>query len=292
MTTQKPNFLIIGAARCGTTALYHYLKSHHEISMSDIKEPKYFSSIEMKFPHLGKGDLINDRARITSKTKYYNLFKDFNTKAIGEASPDYLFYSKTTSKNILNELGSETKIIIIIRDPIERAFSAYSHLVRDNRENLSFYNALMAEESRKNNNYSFLWHYKEGGEYIRQIADFKSKFKNVLIISSENFQKNKNDTFKKVCRFLGVNTDLNIDEKLKFNPVGKPKNFLVKFILRRDNEFSNLIRQSINFILPDQFLQTITSKFLTKSPIDIKSKEFLKNYYNNEINYLKSLENK
>ena len=57
-------------------------------------------------------DLINDRARITSKAKYYSLFKDFNTKAIGEASPDYLFYSKTASKNILNELGSETKSLL------------------------------------------------------------------------------------------------------------------------------------------------------------------------------------
>ena len=71
-----PNFLIIGASKCGTTALYYYLKQHPEISFSELKEPKYFSSINEQFPHNGVGDISVDKYAIRSFEEYKSLFSN------------------------------------------------------------------------------------------------------------------------------------------------------------------------------------------------------------------------
>ena len=136
--TKKPDFLIVGAAKAGTTSLYYYLQQHPDIWFPKLKETKYFSSKIKPYPQNGIGDWSIDRAAITKSSDYYNLFKSCPDDMIkGEASPDYLLFSKDLAPIIKEELG-DIPIIISIRNPIYRAFSAYSNLLRDNREVLNF----------------------------------------------------------------------------------------------------------------------------------------------------------
>ena len=150
-----PNFLIIGASKCGTTSLYYYLKQHPEISFSDLKEPKYFSSVNESFPHNGIGDKSVDKYAIKSLTEYKSLFADLHNKRVGEASPDTLyFYDKTAS--LIKETLGDIPIIIMLRNPVKRAFSAFMYLKRDSREKLSFRDGLLAENRRLKDNWDFI----------------------------------------------------------------------------------------------------------------------------------------
>ena len=195
--------LIVGGARCGTTALYHFLNAHPDITMSSIKEPKYFSSLVIDFPNRGVGDHINNDAMIRSRSEYYSLFKGIKTKYIGEASPDYLYHHNKVVPLIKKELG-DIKIIILLRNPIYRAYSAYSHLVRDNRETLKFREALIQENYRIENNYDFMWHYVKSGFYFEQVKTYLNNFKNVKILKSEEFLMNPKKEYNKVLEFLNL----------------------------------------------------------------------------------------
>jgi hypothetical protein len=131
-----PNFLIVGASRCGTTSLYHYLKEHPNIFMSSIKEPSFILSQFSKVPKNGIGDDRQDY--IDNFDDYCRLFERAgDRKAIGEASSHNLYHYEKAIPTIRKFLG-DPKIIIAIRNPVEKAYSAYTFLVSENREYLTF----------------------------------------------------------------------------------------------------------------------------------------------------------
>ena len=128
-----PNFFIVGAPRSGTTSLYEYLKEVPEVFMSPVKEPNFFNlSVE--------NDLFLSKP-IREKKKYLDLFKNVkDEKAIGEASPTYLWDPKTPK--LIHEIIPDAKIIISLRDPVERTFSHYLMYFRNGIMKDSFYNEL------------------------------------------------------------------------------------------------------------------------------------------------------
>ena len=114
-----PNFLIVGAAKSGTTSLYRYLQQHPDIFMSQKKEPKFFSSQFLKFPFVGPGDQNMELSICKTFDKYESLFKYAdNIKAVGEASADNLYYYTHAIPLIKKYLGN-VKILIILRNPID-----------------------------------------------------------------------------------------------------------------------------------------------------------------------------
>jgi len=175
-TEKKPNFLIVGSARAGTTSLYNYLSQHPEVYFG-AKEPKFFSSQVIKFPLNGPGDEeMEKKIYIKDFQNYKKLFsKVLSEKAIGEASADTLYYHKQTIPLIKKYLGNP-KIIIMLRNPIDRAFSAHSTLALAKRETLTFSQALEQENKRIKDNWEFIWHYKKTGLYFKQVKDFLENF--------------------------------------------------------------------------------------------------------------------
>ena len=117
-----PNFFIVGAARAGTTSLYTYLKNTPGVYMSEHKEPHYF--------------IDNMKAGYYDESKYLQLFKNVkNEKAIGEASVDYLI--DPSSAKCIHDKIPDAKIIILLRDPVERAFSSYLTYATRTKKDLS-----------------------------------------------------------------------------------------------------------------------------------------------------------
>jgi len=258
-----PNFIIVGAAKCGTTALYYYLSQHPDIAFPALKEPKYFSTIFNKLPQKGVGDQSIDKYAIGNWEEYKALFKKLEAyKLRGEASPDYLLYHKNTARAIKEKLG-DIPIIIMLRDPVSRAFSAYSNMRRDNREFLPFKEAVGAEKERTLNNWDFMWKYLQGSLYAEQIKTFLDEFKNVRFVLFENFISNPLHETNKVIDFLGLNKLDKMDDK-KYNSSGIPNNFLAKFILNRNNKFSIVLREVLKKYIPRNILESVSKKSLNK----------------------------
>jgi len=234
MTKEKiiPDFLIVGAAKAGTTSLFYYLDEHPEIFLPEIKEPKYFMSKILNLPQRGKGDDLTYELMIKNQTDYSRLFSGkSSTQICGEASVDYLYYSKDVIPLIKENIGLP-KIIIVLRDPTMRAFSAYKHLIRDVRENETFEEGLKLEDHRIKSNYEFIWHYKRAGLYYENVKDYKEAFPNVKVIIFEEFINNTHGTLKELYSFLGVNSEFIPHLKKRYNFTGKPKSKTLQKLLK------------------------------------------------------------
>jgi hypothetical protein len=199
-----PNFLIIGAAKSGTTALYRYLYDHPEIYMSERKELHYFSYPETS--KLTKGPHTYKRLSVSTLDEYMTFFDGARDEiAIGEASPSYLYLPGTAER--IKNLLPEVKIIAILRNPVERAFSAYMHARRDGWEPLGeFASALEEEEMRISDHWDIIWHYKHMGFYHEQLTRFFALFSSwqIKVFLYDDLILNAPAFFNELFQFLNV----------------------------------------------------------------------------------------
>ena len=216
-----PNFLIVGASRCGTTSLYHYLKEHPDVFMSSIKEPSFILSQFSKVPKNGIGD---DRKKyIGNFDDYGKLFeKAGDKKAIGEASSENLYHYERAIPTIQKFFG-DPKIIIAIRNPVEKAYSAYTFLVSENREYLTFEEGLAQEEKRRQEGWGQIWFYKDAGFFARQVKAYLEGFSHVKICLFDDLKKNPLALVQDAYRFLGVDSNYVPDVRMKYKTSGIPR---------------------------------------------------------------------
>ena len=289
---KKPNFIIAGFPKCGTTSLHHYLNEHPEIFMPEQKELHFFTfKILSKLKNGPKDDIIKEM-QINSSEKYLSYFQNVkNEIAIGDVSPSYINYPSEFFK--IKKYLNDPKVIIILRDPINRAYSNYLHLKREHRETMSFKDAIAFEEERMKNKYSDFWYYKFNSTYYEKIIKAKTTFSSVLILTIEELDKDPAVTMKKVYKFLGVDNNFSFKTiSEKFNVGGNyKKNFVTKLFFQ-PSKFKNRIKR---FIKPTSFLKIIlmrtTSIFRIKpEKIDQNLIEQLKSYFKNDVENLKKLD--
>ena len=164
----KVDFFIVGAPKSGTTSLYHYLNEHLEIEMSSQKEPDYFSD-----EALNQQGMYYGKNRIDNINKYHGLFTTNAVKLRGEASVSYLFYDDVPQK--IKEYNSKAKIIIMLRNPIDRAFSHYLMDYRLGLVSDSFDSIIKNKLNHKNANL-FFQQYIKLSEYSQQVSRYLEVF--------------------------------------------------------------------------------------------------------------------
>lgn len=285
-----PNFIIAGATRSGTTSLYHYLIQHPEISFPKLKEPRYFSSYDLKLPQKGPGDITVDDKLITSFEEYNDLYFQINNKLVGDASSEYLYHHLSSIPKIKEKLG-DIPIIFILRNPIERAYSAYNNLVRDGRETLSFRHALNAEKDRVDNCYDMMWHYTAVSKYYESIKHFLKEFKNIKIIIFEEFISNKESILRDIFLFLGVQ-NIPIDTSVVYSKSGKPKSKFIAYVLGRNNSIGSYIRNFLFKVFKREFLEKISRFFVNdKDSLPMEMKKHLYKDFEADIKNLEKLIN-
>ena len=185
MKEKSPNFLIVGGAKCGSTSLYYLLNQHPDIFMPKFKEPLFFISDIIK--KISKKDLAyrNEGLKdhfIHNEQDYLKLFQNVKEEsAIGEASATYMYYHKYSIPKI-KSLLKNPKIIIILREPVEKSFSQYKHLLKLNAEELSFEESLALEKVRIAENFTAMYHYKAQSLYFEQVKAFFDNFSDVLVV--------------------------------------------------------------------------------------------------------------
>ena len=144
-----PNFMCLGAAKSGTTTLYDILRQHPDVYIPSFKEPHFFDIPE------------NYKNGINWYGK--NYFKNANTKVVADFTPSY-FFDKEAPKRIFESLGGKVKFVVILRYPVDRAYSHYLHSIRDKHENLSFIDSLISEKER-------LQTFEKEGDYLSYLRN-------------------------------------------------------------------------------------------------------------------------
>lgn len=198
---KKPNFLIVGAAKSGTTSLYSYLRQHQDIFMPLRKEPHYFV----------------DDTGLGEEEAYLDLFSDWTTeKMAGEASTGYL-YAPESPERIYKFLPA-MKIIIILRNPVDMAFSLWRHQRRAPRrgEHLSFEKALEVEKDRMADPEATLpkgvwpplYFYLHRGRYREQVERYLKIFPRdqIFLCLFEELQSDPSGLTRGIYRFLDVDS--------------------------------------------------------------------------------------
>lgn len=240
-----PNFLIIGAQKAGTTSLYYYLNQHPQIYMSYVKEPRFFAPEFYTAPNKVRPP---KRKSPLTWEEYCYLFKDVSNEiAIGEASTDYLHLSKAPER--IKKTIPEVKLIVILRNPVERAFSAYCYQVRDGYENLSFAEAIKEEEKGTRD-------YKKLGFYYSQLKRYYDIFdrSQIKIYLNEDLNSNPDLVLQDIFRFLGVNCEFQ-PEYTKKNISGVPKNRFLHNIFLKEN----IIKETLKPLFSKELRQLIHS---------------------------------
>ncbi|MCF8357356.1 MAG: sulfotransferase [Prolixibacteraceae bacterium] len=287
-----PDFLVVGASKSGTTSLHHYLKQHPQIFLSDIqKEGRYFS--QMTGNYKGPGDKIIDASITRDINAYKALFNGYkNEKVVGDISPEYIYFHEKAIPLIKKTLGKQVKIIVILRSPVERAFSAYTHFKRDKRETLSFEEALEKEDERKTKKWVWAWQYKNSGLYFQQVKAYTDNFPNVRVIIFEDFKKEPQNVLAEICEFLEVSPGFKFDTSYKYNVSGEPKSrVLYKFETSRG--FVNFIKKFIPAKLVEKMKKNLTGeKQMVKPEMNPETRKALVDFFKDDILQLQNLINK
>lgn len=292
-----PNFLIAGVSKCGTSSLYNYLRRHPDIFMPAFKEPSFLLCDSVELPRKSPGESTSDKGIIRDLNSYKGLFKKAqDQKRIGEASADYVYYFRGTIKAIKELLG-DIPIIIILRNPVDRAYSSYMHLVRDNREHLSFEDGLKKEKERINKGYAPLWHYKKVGLYYRPIHAYLKAFSKVKICLFDDLVANPKMLIKDCYSFLGVDnsfTPKNLGER--YARTGLPRYKFVYNLLANQNPvrsaFKPFLKTFIGIETRELIKEGIRRLFLSNKPqMKNSTRNYLISYFKEDIRSLESLIN-
>lgn len=220
-----PNFLIIGAYKAGSTSLYQYCKEHPQIFMTRVKEPNFLgycetqSSGNMNFP-------------IRTISEYRSLFNDVtDEKAIGEASPLYL-NSQVAIKKIKQYLP-DARFIVSLRNPVDRAYSAYLMAVRNGRETRTAREAL---------DLSTPW--IKNGLYYESLRNYIDVFGNdrIKITLFDDLKSDALTVMQGIFSFLEVNHEFKPEVSYRHNPGGIPKNKLYHSIYEQIKRSEGLKR--------------------------------------------------
>ena len=289
---RMPNFLIVGAAKSGTTALYHYLSQHPEIFLSPIKETNFFAQKGKKVDYKGpKDNNTTHKSTITEISDYQNQFSAVNNeKAVGEICPSYLYF-EDASRNIKEHIP-EVKIIVILREPVARAFSAWVHLTRDDREYLTFKEALLEEESRINNNWAEIWHYLAKSRYYNQLKRYYDLFskEQIKVFIYEKFKDNPIKVYSEICDFIGVDNSFLPDMRSKHNKGGIPKNKIIWNLMMKNNIWKTIFNNIVPMKIRKKVKQVIESRNVKKKPeLDNNTRKELSVQFLNEIRRIEEL---
>jgi len=243
-----PNFLIIGAMKSGTTALYYYLEQHPEIYMSPVKEPNFFSSQEQE----------NAADTVTDIGAYQHLFRGASgEKAIGEASHSYLYEPRAAAE--IRRYIPEARLIAILRNPINRAYSHFLHMVRSGAEPVDDFAQALREEKVGIRRERTFQDYIGRGLYYEQLERYFGIFprEQVRVYLYEDLSDAPVRTVQDAFRFLEVDDSFVPDVSLRRNVSGQPKYRTLDGLLRRQSR----IKHAAKIYLPARLRWRLSRAF-------------------------------
>lgn len=296
-----PNFLIVGAAKAGTTALCEYLSQHPDIFMSQIKEPNFFATENgtLDFEFVGHGikdtqDWIQRTWTVTSWDAYQTLFDQVTTEqAIGEASTIYLYSPKAPYR--INAALPQAKIITFLRHPVDRAYSHFLFRVRQNQEPLeNFEAALAAEPDRIAERWGPPWHYRQRGLYYMQVKRYLDVFgaDQCQFFLFDELKADVQKLLKDIFVFLDVDPNFTPNTSTQYNLSGIPKNQFIQNLLQNDNPIRQMAKRLVPVHQRRKAQAKLMSYNLKKPPLSPDLRQILVKDYREDILKLQDLLNR
>lgn len=278
---EKANTFIIGAQKAGTTSLYNWLGQHSEVcAPSEIKDYHFFS---------------NDNLFKKGISHFDSLYsKENNAKVRLHAAVNYLYFYKKAAKRIY-EYNPNAKIIICLREPVDRSISAYKYFKRLFKENRSFEDAIESEikeelSEEELSDFTYLGH----GNYHEQIRGFLDYFEknqiHIVLFEELVHGEYQTNALREISNFLEIDDSYEF-EFTHLNKSGKSKSFIINWLIR-DSRTLILLK----FIIPFRWRRAIGNKLIEnnisdeKAIIDISddTKGWLKKYYSASVQQLNS----
>ena len=299
----KANFFLVGAAKSGTTSVYDFLNDHIEAYMSPVKEPNLFSAdihidsfseVYRKTTFLATdkyfSNLYLEPLQLTfvrDQKHYDRLYENVASESIvGECSTSYL-YSGEAAHNIFN-YNPSAKIVVLLRNPIQRAYSHYLMALKYGFTDRDFITAIKYDQANENKGWGSSELFIELGLYTAQIKRYFDLFgeKHVSVMFMEDLQSNPKQFYQSLCEFLQIDKSNSFRGDLKSNPALIPKyptlnKFLVKLGLKQ-------FVKSVSPLILVEFLKSLV--FNSKVPkLTATEKKFVLGFYEKEIKDLSVL---
>jgi hypothetical protein len=304
-----PNFFLAGAPKAGTTSLFHYLDRHPRVYLSPIKEPCYFADeirpenfseewqprIRQDLRQLEQylaGPMREKRfsGPVIEWDSYLKLFANVRSEtAIGEASVQYL-WSESAARNIAARIPG-ARILLLLRDPAERAFSQYLHGVTSGFVGVSFH-----EHVRNGLNpggkFDVCHPFLELGRYALQVRRYLAAFprEQVFIRLYEDYREQPLATVREVLRFLDVDPDVPIGLPERHNRPRVPRNLALGRFLKRTGIWSGAKKLIPSALLP--LARSAAIRPRKELAMDPRDRAFLVDYYRDDIRDLAELLNR
>jgi hypothetical protein len=210
-TDRLPQFVIAGAPKAGTTALHAALATHPGLFLSPVKEPKYYLTDgrpPSRSGQRGPGDAHSAQEWVWRREDYLALFDGAPPGTVrGESTPFYL-YDRAAHARLAADIPG-IKVIVVVRDPVDRAYSNWAHLRADGLEpEADFLAAVRLEEQRIGAGWAPFWHYRGLGRYGEQLRDLFRHVprEQVFLLRYRQLVDTPAQTLDRVCEFLGVPT--------------------------------------------------------------------------------------
>ena len=270
MLSAYPDFFLVGTPKAGTTSIYKYMDQHPEIFVPLVKEPNYFTDFG---PNCKMGTNIKDLNKYLS---LYTTAQPFQKR--GDFSVSYMHDHQAYMK--IHECNPNAKIIMVIRQPVNRA---YSHWLMDKREGFTdgeFYNDFLKDvnfEGKKGFCYNSM--YYDCSLYADDIEKYRSLFSDVLVLVYEEIFTDMQKTMESIYSFLNVD-NINNHNLTRYNESGEVKNKLFKWIYA-----NKAARRIFRVIIPENFKGSFREKIMVKSDSKINEADFGKtvSYFKDDV---------
>jgi hypothetical protein len=233
-TDRRPNFFIVGAQKSGTSALVGWLGRHPEVFMSFPKEPGYlaFGDRGYRFPDGYGRRAPASQYVIDNEADYLDLFSQAGDqhKILGEASTWYFTLPGMADK--IRNYSPDARILVILRNPIDRAYSAWGHARRDNLEPCTNFRQALDMETERGE-VEFLLRYHRMGLYSDALADYQRVFpaSRLLVLLHEDLRRDPAALWRRLCEFLAIDPGEEPPQQRNLNRSGLPRSGLLQRVL-------------------------------------------------------------
>jgi hypothetical protein len=282
-----PTFLTVGAEKCGTTALHVHLSRHPQVFMSEPKEPSFFLAEDPRYVGQDMGDLKHEYIRTLAE--YEAIFDSVTDEnAIGESSPCYLYSDIVPDK--IKGLIPDAKIIAILRNPVQRAYSQFVFNQQRGWESrkMTFARALELEDERFENGSMWAFHYTRRGKYSGQIKRYLDVFSTarVRVVLYDDFVKTPEVVLENLYEFLGVTSAALDNTRERHNVTGLPKSTLLHRLTNTSNPFKTILKRLLPKGARQRVRRALSSWNSTKPPADPDDLSRLENLFEADIREL------